>query len=98
LLRWFSVGTMLKTLFSYWHRDRVSLKAGSMSGIALALAWNAISRGIGFVIRVCVLMAWVIIETIYVPLAALSFVLFLAWPWLVIGTFCSSLLMLGYGR
>lgn len=97
ILRWFSVSTMLKTLFAHWHRDRVSLKAGSISGIALALAWNAISRGIGFIIRSGVLLLWLLTELLYLPLAVVSFILFLLWPWLVVGVFLSSCLLLVYG-
>jgi len=91
LLRFFSVGLMLKTLFAHWHKDRVSYRQGSISGFLTALAWNLISRGIGFIVRIIVLAAWLIIQSLYIIAASASFIAFLAWPLAVITAFAIGL-------
>lgn len=58
LVIFFSVLTLAATLFAPWHRDRVSIRRGSLSGIFIAVAWNFISRAIGFLVRAVMLLAW----------------------------------------
>ncbi|MEX2054629.1 MAG: hypothetical protein WD972_00465 [Candidatus Andersenbacteria bacterium] len=84
LLRFFSVPFMVRTLFAYWRKDRVSYRAGSLEGIALALAWNTISRGIGFIIRTTVLVIWVLAAAVLAGLSGIVVGLFLLWPLLVL--------------
>ena|SRR3989344_6742985 len=64
LVIFFSVPTMITTLFAHWHRDRVSTRRGALSGIAIALAWNLISRVIGFLIRSAMLLAWAVVSSL----------------------------------
>src|SRR5687768_4472004 len=84
LLRFFSVPFMVRTLFAYWRKDSVSYRAGSLEGIALALAWNSISRGIGFIIRTTVLLVWVLAAVALAVLSSVVIGLFLLWPLLVL--------------
>ena len=80
LLSFFSVPVMLSTLFSYWHKDKVSYKQGSISGIIQALAWNLISRGIGFVIRVIILIIWLLTVIVVFIVSVAAVLAFLLWP------------------
>jgi hypothetical protein len=60
LARYFSAGLLVRTLFAHWHKDAVSYKQGTISGIALAFAWNVISRAIGFMVRSITLVVFAI--------------------------------------
>jgi len=84
LARFFSVAIMLRTLVSHWHKDVVQYR-GSISSRLLALAWNLISRGIGFLIRSVVLIVWVVTAIVLLIFSLLLFITFLAWPFLVAG-------------
>jgi hypothetical protein len=96
LLRFFSVPFMVRTLFAYWRKDSVSYRAGSLEGIALALAWNTISRGIGFIIRTTVLLVWVLAAAVLVVLSGIVIAFFLLWPLLVlVGIATGLVFMLG---
>lgn len=80
LLQLFSVRLMIVTLFSHWHKDRVRLAQGSISGIIRAALLNTISRAVGFCVRVSVLALWAVSECIFLILAAGSFVAFCLAP------------------
>lgn len=84
LWRYFSVPHMLRTLFSYWHKDKVSYRQGSFSGMVKAFAWNSISRGVGAVVRVTLLALWLITFVILTAGATALFLLFMVWPLLVL--------------
>ena len=95
LWRLFSVPVMLRTLFSYWRKDAVSLRQGSFGGIFKALAWNLISRGVGLFIRLMVLSAWLTAEVLFAGLALVAFAAFLFWPLLSAMLIIGGLILLG---
>ncbi|MDP3997243.1 MAG: hypothetical protein Q8P73_01950 [bacterium] len=80
LWRFFSVPFIVKTLFSYWHKDSVTLRQGSFTGLVKAISWNIISRAVGFIIRVTVLLAWCGAQAAFIILASSSFLIFILWP------------------
>lgn len=80
LWKFYSVPVMIITLVAPWHQDRVSLRQGSISGILKAIGWNLISRFIGFLVRLSVLIAFLVSEYVFVVGAAATFAFFLAWP------------------
>lgn len=82
LLRYFSVGYMLRTLFAHWHKDAVPYRGGYISTYLITFAWNQISRAIGFFIRTIVLMIWAIAQAVYGAIAISLTILFLAWPYI----------------
>ena len=84
LLQFFSVPMLLKTLFSYWRRDRVPLIGNGMQGLIEGLAWNTISRLIGFVIRSFTLAFWLVTQLAATFLGVTLFALFLLWPFIVL--------------
>lgn len=84
LVRFFSVSVMIRTLFSHWHKDIVSYNVGGLSAIALAFAWNQISRGIGFIIRITTLAIWLISAAIALVISAIIITLFVLVPFAII--------------
>lgn len=80
LLQLFSVRPMLTTLFAHWHKDRVILRQGSLSGILRAAAMNAISRTIGFLVRSSILLVWAVSASIFLVVASGLFVAFVMAP------------------
>jgi hypothetical protein len=86
LLRFFSVPFMIRTLFAHWHGDVAAYRAGGIQALAMAFAWNQISRAIGFLIRSVILASWAFVEVVFVVLTAACLVTFLAAP--LVGLFC----------
>ncbi|MEX1997479.1 MAG: hypothetical protein WEA04_02265 [Candidatus Andersenbacteria bacterium] len=84
LWQFFSVEIMVKTLFAYWRKDKVSLRASTLSDIGLALAWNMISRVIGFIVRGTVLAAWLITAIVFVGVTLVVLIVFLLAPVVII--------------
>ncbi len=76
LLQFFSVRVMLTTLLAHWRRDRVAYRQGSFSGLLHAVAWNSISRAIGFIVRSSIIILWVVTECVFLILASGIFIIF----------------------
>ena len=85
---------MLRTLFSYWRLDSMSLKQGSIAGVLQAFALNQISRLIGFVVRSMVLFTWFVAQLVIIFFAVGFYILFLAWPLLVVVAFATGIVYL----
>lgn len=95
LVIYFSVPVMLRTLLAHWHRDRVSMRRGTISGFAIALAWNAISRVMGFIMRSATLVVWVGVSLVTASVGAVAVAVVLLWPVLVlVGVASGSALLL----
>lgn len=94
LARTFSVSLMLRTLFAHWHKDAVSYKLAGLSSILTTFAWNQISRGVGFVVRLCALFVWLwaAAALLAVNLAFIAF--FMTWPLLIAGGVVVAILVL----
>lgn len=84
LLRFFSVGLLLRTLFAPWHRDLAPYTHRTFTEFFLVFALNLISRAVGAVVRSLVLSVWLITQAIYVVLAAGFFVVCIAAPFLIL--------------
>lgn len=78
--RYFSVGVLMRTLVSHWHKDAVSYKQGTITGIALAFAWNSISRVVGFVVRTLTLLIYAFTAVATLCIAVITLGIFLLWP------------------
>ncbi len=86
LWRLFSVEFMLRTLLAHWHKDIAAYTGGTLSKLGLAFTWNLISRGIGFLVRTLILVLWLAAEAVFLPAAAAVYLMFLAWPLLVLAS------------
>lgn len=91
LIRFFSVPLLLHTLVSHWHKDAVSYTRPGLSSIALAFAWNMISRVIGFFVRTVTLLTYSVIALIGAVISVLVVTIFFAWPALAIAGIVFSL-------
>jgi hypothetical protein len=80
LLQFFSVPLLVKTLFAHWHKDAVPYHGGSITDYLTTFAWNQISRVIGFIIRACTLVLWLIGEAIYLAMIVSIMLAFLFAP------------------
>jgi hypothetical protein len=78
VLAYFSVATLLRTLFSPWRRI-ISLPGRSIQAHFYAAIDNLISRFIGFTVRLLVLIAASITLALVL---LLSFIELVAWPFL----------------
>ena len=94
LLQIFSVRLMLRTLAAHWRRDQVTLRQSSITGIVVALAQNAISRVVGFLVRSAVLLLWLVSEIVFLIFAVGSTVLFLVALPLALGSIVYGFLLL----
>lgn len=94
LVIFFSVPTMAKTLLAHWHRDAVSTRRGTISAIAMAYAWNAISRGIGLIIRLAMIVTWALAAVMLAGVGCALLLVFVLWPLLVLVGFAAGLVLL----
>lgn len=95
LVQFFSVGTLLRTLFAHWHRDVATYEKRSFGEIFITFAMNQISRAIGLIIRSSVLLVWLLVQVLYIIIAVSLIAIFLAAPFLVVlGLIFSVRLML----
>ncbi len=94
LIRFFSVPVMLRYLFAPWHKDTISYRQGSISGILEAFGLNMVSRGVGAVIRSFVLVAFFVSQLALLVFAFITFTSFLLLPFLAVFLVISGLLLL----
>lgn len=95
LARYFSVRILFKTLFAHWHKDAVSYRQGTVSGIALAFAWNSISRVFGFIIRLATIGVYVATAGSAFIVSLLIIGVFLIWPLAAVIGIVTSFPLLG---
>ncbi len=86
LARYFSISFMIKTLFAHWHKDALAYH-GSLADKAKILVWNIISRAVGFVVRVVVLAAWMIVAVVALVVLLISTLVFTWWPFMLSAMF-----------
>src|SRR5436305_1624214 len=84
LVRYFSVATLMKTLFAPWHRDSLPYRPGSISSIVQTFILNQLSRVIGALVRVGLLAVWLVVELVFLTSAVFSLLAFVLWPLLAV--------------
>lgn len=93
-MRIFSIPIMLRTLLAPWHKDIMKYRGGSLESYFLIFTWNIVSRLIGFLIRISVIISWLAVEAVFIPLAVLIILLLFLWPGLVLLTFATGFTLL----
>jgi len=74
---YFSVSTILKTFFSYWHRYKWSYGRGfDLKTYFEALTFNLISRCLGAMVKSFFIVLWAIFESL---IFIIGLVIFLSW-------------------
>jgi hypothetical protein len=80
-LNYFSIGLLIKTLFSYWRNYRWAYPRGfEVAGFLEAAAGNLISRVLGALMRIFLIIIGVLIEIFLFLAAIITFVGWFALP------------------
>jgi len=96
LVRFFSMPTMVRTLFSPWkriheERGRASFNIGRFFS---ALVVNTIMRIIGFVFRILLLLSGVVSLALVLFILVATFILWILAPFILAFTFLSGIILL----
>ena len=75
----FSMPILLRTMFAPWRRI-ISAPGGSLEQKMRALVDNAVSRLVGFVVRLMALIAACVLLALYTVIGGLIVLLWPAWP------------------
>lgn len=94
-LSYFSTPLLLKTLFSPWRRSSVTYAKGFHIGKFFeALASNLISRIIGAIIRISVIVIGVTVELALIPIGPIVIAFWITLPLLIVFTFIYGIKLL----
>ena len=80
----FSISTLLRTLFAPWRRI-VSYPGASLDDKLRAMLDNLVSRGVGFVVRLFVLLAVAVLAVVIIIVDVVQIVAWPLVPLLIIG-------------
>lgn len=95
----FSIPLLLRTLFSYWHRDITRMGRGfDPKEFLQTLAFNFISRGVGAVVRLFTILFALIIEILIILFGAVFFIVWLGLPLVAVGSLISGFLLVFTSR
>lgn len=91
-LEYFSIPLLLKTIFAPWKRDITKKPRGlDFKKFFEYLVFNAISRGLGFLVRFFTIIVGILFLLLVIVIGALFFIIWLILPLMMIG-----LLVLGF--
>lgn len=94
-LNYFSIPLLLKTLFAPWKRDITRRPHGlDLKKLFEYLAFNTISRGIGFLVRFFTIIVGIIFLILVIAAGAVFFVLWLILPLALIGLIIFAFILL----
>lgn len=85
---YFSVGLLLRSLFAPW--KRLTIKRGrafKLDEFFHVLSFNLISRFVGFIVRMMVIFAWLVMEVVAILFFSVSFLVFIILPGLTFPLF-----------
>jgi hypothetical protein len=85
-LNYFSIPLLLRTLFAPWKRDITRKPRGlDIKKLFDYLAFNLISRGLGFLVRVITILVGIVFLILVAVAGAIFFVLWLVMPLVLLG-------------
>lgn len=88
----FSIGFLATKLFSPWHKDISSYGLGfDFERWSKIFLWNLISRFIGAILRICVIIFGLSMEIIIIAMMIVIFILWFALPLIIIFLLFSGL-------
>lgn len=82
----FSVTTLLKTLFSPW-KKMVEEKGRGLQGLWYWILDNLISRGIGFVVRVIMILLFIMVFILFLVFSFVAIIFWIGMPAIVVISF-----------
>jgi len=94
-LQYFSIPLLLKTIITPWKRDITRKPRGlDFKKIFEYIAFNAISRGVGLIVRFFTIIAGIIFFLIVLVLGFLFFIIWLCLPLIILGLFILAITLL----
>lgn len=94
-LNYFSIPLLLRTLFSPWRRDITRKPRGlDFQKLFEYIAFNSISRGIGFLVRFLTIIIGVVFFFLVLILGLLFFIIWLCLPFIIIGFLIFAIILL----
>jgi hypothetical protein len=94
-INYFSISLLLKTLFAPWKRDITKKPQGlNFKKFFEYIVFNAISRGLGFVVRFFTIIAGIIYLILTIVVGAIFFILWLVLPIIILGLLVLSIILL----
>lgn len=93
--QYFSIPLLLRTLFYPWKRDITKKPRGlDIKKFFEYLVFNAISRGIGFIVRFLTIIVGIVFLFLTIIAGAIFFVLWLLLPLLLLGLLIFAIILL----
>lgn len=94
-LNYFSIPLLLRTLISPWRRDITKKPRGfDFQEIFEYIAFNAISRGIGLIVRFITIIIGIITLLFVLIFGFLFFIIWLCLPLIILGLFILAIILL----
>lgn len=94
-LNYFSIPLLFRTLLSPWRRDITKRPHGlDLKKFFEYLVFNAISRGVGFVVRFFTILAGIIYLILTIIIGGIFFILWIILPLLILGLLAFSIILL----
>ena len=94
-LNYFSIPLLLRTLFSPWRRDITKKPRGlDFQKLFEYIAFNSISRGLGFLVRFFTIIAGIIFSLVVVISGFVFFVIWLILPFAIAGLLILAIILL----
>jgi len=94
-LNYFSIPLLFKTLISPWRRDITKRPHGlDLKKFFEYLVFNAISRGIGFVVRLLTIIVGIVYLILTIIVGGIFFILWIILPLLILGLLIFAITLL----
>jgi len=94
-INYFSIPLLFKTLFAPWKRDATKRPRGlDLKRFFEYITFNAISRGLGFVVRFFTIIAGIVYLILTIAIGAVFFVLWLVLPFVILGLLIFAVILL----
>ncbi len=94
-LNYFSIPLLFKTLLAPWRRDITKKPRGlDLKKLFEYLAFNAISRGVGFVVRLFTIIIGIVYLFLTIVFGAIFFILWIILPLIIVGLLIFSIILL----
>lgn len=92
---YFSIPLLFKTLLAPWKRDITKRPQGlDLKKLFEYISFNAISRGLGFIVRFFTIIAGIVYLVLTIAVGAVFFILWLILPFVILGLLIFGIILL----